>query len=366
MKKILGIIFISLLVHSSALLAQVCEGVSAEAFPMNPQTGLYNYFGVRVTLEQVYSQDVTVTGYIYTAGSPNQNNPYTLTITAGNLSEETGAGFYATSPADNAAVDISTVNPCPFFYYTNEFLNSSYFDTLIAAVAQYSMNIKGQLLQTGGTTLSNGFWEFLQTPGGVDSTDFSNFYLQNSLDDTLMRDFQCVILAAYLKFYDIYSDFFSTLSVNEQDQVFSNVFNTLKDETFISNNPNNILVQRIESILERDNDENAQIKNNFMPYYAVSMAGTSFGLSSYKYKLTWDEVVDCVGDAIGGAVFAGIVTAASTIWGLVTGGGSIRNIAKMAGRVLGNVAKSLPWGAIVGFSWCLISNSFDWSFSSIF
>jgi hypothetical protein len=113
MKKILGIIFISLLVFSSALQAQVCDGVSAEAIPLSPQTGSNNYFGVRVTLSQTYNQDVTVTGYIFAESSPNQNNPFTLTITAGNLTAETDLYFFQTGPADGAGVEISSVTPCP-------------------------------------------------------------------------------------------------------------------------------------------------------------------------------------------------------------------------------------------------------------
>src|SRR5687768_18617402 len=89
MKKVFGIIFISLLTLSPALQAQVCSGVTAEAFPMNPQTGSHNYFGVRVTLNQTISQDITVNGFIYDEGSPNTNHPYSLTVTAGNLTAET-------------------------------------------------------------------------------------------------------------------------------------------------------------------------------------------------------------------------------------------------------------------------------------
>ena len=127
MKKIFAIIFISLLVFSTSLQAQVCNAVSAEAIPMTPQTGSYNYFGVRVTLSHTYYQNVTVTGYIYNDGDPlysytnvtgykyNDGAPsfFTLTITAGNLTAETATNFYQTSPSENAAVQINSVSPCP-------------------------------------------------------------------------------------------------------------------------------------------------------------------------------------------------------------------------------------------------------------
>lgn len=132
MKKIFGIIFISLLVFSTSLQAQVCNGVSAEAIPMNPQTGSYNNFGVRVTLSHTYYQDVTVTGYIFNDGDPLHSYTnvtgykyvagvpsfFTLTITAGNLTAETATNFYQTSPSENALVEINSVSPCPSNFTT--------------------------------------------------------------------------------------------------------------------------------------------------------------------------------------------------------------------------------------------------------
>jgi hypothetical protein len=105
MKKILGIIFINLFFFCSVIRAQV----TAEAFPMDPQSGSYNYFGVRVTLAQTYTEDVTVTGYIYDmGGGANTNNPFTLTVTAGNLTAETAANFYQTDPTATAEATLGT------------------------------------------------------------------------------------------------------------------------------------------------------------------------------------------------------------------------------------------------------------------
>ena len=93
MKKILGVLIINLIFFCGALKSQV----TAEAFPMNPQSGSHNYFGVRVTLAQTYTEDITVTGYIYDmGGGANTNNPFSLTVTAGNLTAETAANFYKT------------------------------------------------------------------------------------------------------------------------------------------------------------------------------------------------------------------------------------------------------------------------------
>jgi hypothetical protein len=89
----------------------LCIGVTVEAFPNNPQSGSYNFFGVRVTLDQTYDHDITVTGYIYDDGSPSTNNPYSLTVTAGNLSAETSSTYYQTCPACTGAASLNGVSP---------------------------------------------------------------------------------------------------------------------------------------------------------------------------------------------------------------------------------------------------------------
>lgn len=106
MKKILGVLFINLIFFCGALKSQV----TAEAFPMDPQSGSHNYFGVRVTLAQTYTENITVTGYIYDmGGGANTNNPFSLTVTAGNLTAETAANFYQTDPTAPAEAMLGTI-----------------------------------------------------------------------------------------------------------------------------------------------------------------------------------------------------------------------------------------------------------------
>ncbi len=77
---------------------------------MDPQTGQYNYFGVRASVPELQNNDVIVTGYIYDeGGAPNTNHPFTLTITAGDLTAETVATFYQTDPTANAAVVLGSI-----------------------------------------------------------------------------------------------------------------------------------------------------------------------------------------------------------------------------------------------------------------
>lgn len=101
-----------------------CEGVVVEVFPVNPQTGVHNYFGVKVTLVHSYYQDITVNGYIYDDGDYNTNHPYSLTVVAGNLTAETSATFYETGPTISAEIETNSVSPCPSSLTSEAILSS--------------------------------------------------------------------------------------------------------------------------------------------------------------------------------------------------------------------------------------------------
>ncbi len=88
-----------------------CVGIQVEAFGRNPQQGSNNYFGVRVTLGDTYDQDVHVYGYIYDEGFPNQNHPFSVNVTGGNLTNQTSDDIYQTSAATNATAVITHVSP---------------------------------------------------------------------------------------------------------------------------------------------------------------------------------------------------------------------------------------------------------------
>lgn len=133
MKKIFKYFFIllNLFFLSKSIFGQDCPTVNAEAFPMNPQTGQYNYFGVRVTLGFIYDQDVTVTGYIHAAEDEenNQDHPFSLTVTAGNLTSETDDDFYQTGPTDGASVTVASITPCPFWWESKAANSANPYDT---------------------------------------------------------------------------------------------------------------------------------------------------------------------------------------------------------------------------------------------
>jgi hypothetical protein len=115
MKKLFYFILILLnfVVFRSNVNAQ-CYTVTVEVFPLDPQSGNHNYFGVRVSLAQVFGEDVTVNGYIHDEGDPNTNHPFELIITEGNLTAETSSTFYETSPTSIAVAYVSSVTPCPY------------------------------------------------------------------------------------------------------------------------------------------------------------------------------------------------------------------------------------------------------------
>lgn len=174
MKKLFGIFLLTAV--SIINYAQNCNGVNAEAFPMSPQSGSHNYFGVRVTLNEAYGQDVTVNGYIYDEGAPNTNNPYSLTIPAGHLSAETDASFYQTDPSiGGASVDISSVSPCPFSlteFESRAIILSSEFQTLIRFHNRFLDKIDSVVDQ--GTSLDSIRAAAL---GAVESGNHQPFYL---------------------------------------------------------------------------------------------------------------------------------------------------------------------------------------------
>lgn len=71
--------------------------IQVEAFGKSPQGGSNNYFGVSVTLGDTYDQDVQVYGYIYDDGYPNESHPFSVNVTAGNLTAETSDDLYQTT-----------------------------------------------------------------------------------------------------------------------------------------------------------------------------------------------------------------------------------------------------------------------------
>ena len=113
MKKILVLLFIIIIFQSNS--NSQCPQVSAQVLTTNHgqinEVGAYNSFGVRITLNQVYSEDVTVTGVIFDSENHNVSANFEITVTAGYLTQEAG-DLLNSGRESYAATEVNTVSPC--------------------------------------------------------------------------------------------------------------------------------------------------------------------------------------------------------------------------------------------------------------
>lgn len=116
--------FISIFhVKTNAQVNPCSSTITVEATSPNPQSGAHNYFGVKVTLNQAYTTNVTVNGYIHDDDDEsNTSHPFEVVVTVGNTSNETSLNFYQTGPTSNASITISSITP---YFVSN---GSSYFN----------------------------------------------------------------------------------------------------------------------------------------------------------------------------------------------------------------------------------------------
>jgi len=77
----------------------------------NPQSGLYNYFGIKLSIDQVVAESIVITGYLRDDEDVNNTYPYTLTIVNGTFSIETANNVLQTSPTATATNFITNVSP---------------------------------------------------------------------------------------------------------------------------------------------------------------------------------------------------------------------------------------------------------------
>jgi hypothetical protein len=144
---------------------------------VDPQSGQYNYFGVRVTLDETFSQDVTITGFVYDVGSPDQNHPFTLTVTSGNLSAETAETFFQTGAANTGDASINTVSPYPAFPLLNMSVSLfNYIDQRLNeisssgnSICSYVSSITTDVSSSAGVLTVPNWVRFVQISREIDS-----------------------------------------------------------------------------------------------------------------------------------------------------------------------------------------------------
>ena len=113
MKKFYGILLLlALMAFKTNVQAQTCTSVTAELTAVSPQSEYIHWFGVKVSLAQPYTQNVTVGGTIMDTEGASPSL-WQLTILAGSLTAETSPNFYSTDPQWSARVSIDNVTPCP-------------------------------------------------------------------------------------------------------------------------------------------------------------------------------------------------------------------------------------------------------------
>ncbi|MES2329774.1 MAG: hypothetical protein V4539_09245 [Bacteroidota bacterium] len=110
MKKIISLCCF-VLIGTFSIAQSLCATINGNVVPLNPQSGAHNYFGITVTLDQTYDQNVTITGYIFDDGDYNTNTPFSLTIYAGYTSASTSTTYYQTNPTASGAVSITSISP---------------------------------------------------------------------------------------------------------------------------------------------------------------------------------------------------------------------------------------------------------------
>lgn len=113
MKKIIFLLFTVIIFHFSS--TSQCPQVSAQVLTTNHgeinEVGAYNSFGVRITLNQTYSEDVTVTGVVFDTENHNVSANFEITVTAGYLTQQAD-DLLNSGRQSYAATEVNSVSPC--------------------------------------------------------------------------------------------------------------------------------------------------------------------------------------------------------------------------------------------------------------
>lgn len=124
-----------------------CGGITIETIEPFPQTGAYNYFGIKVTLGAVQDKNITVQGYIYEQGDPNTNNPFSVTVYQGYTTDETSVYFYQTGPTSTATLTVTSTTPSPCYndpgYFDAKFYTAGQFHNGFMANTVFNFTVPG-------------------------------------------------------------------------------------------------------------------------------------------------------------------------------------------------------------------------------
>jgi len=207
---------------------------------------------------------------------------------------------------------------------------------IIENTVKANRSIAEELYTKGGITLVNNYKSYMSVSRTC--TQFTNFYLANDIDTSLMLDKKADIISSWALFMHKCPVFIG-LTDTRNSEIFATVMATLKQESYRASNPNNILVVAYNAAL------------NLMKPKVLTSGNTSG-------RLTAGEVMDCLGATIGGALSASsslIRDFVNVINGTNLGWSGIKSLSKSFIRT---VASSNALGAAIGFGFCIAWETF--------
>ncbi|XVJ66628.1 MAG: hypothetical protein HEQ40_10890 [Lacibacter sp.] len=145
--------------------------LTTEIIQPEPQTGQYNYFGVRLHLEQALDRDLIVSGSIYDDGSPSNSVPFTLTIFSGTQTAETANNILQACPACGAGVTLGT-------------LTATYANVSVV------FDVQANMLKFGSAADFNAVVDQLESDYEMYNTNYENQYPGLSADQLDDMDVQ--------------------------------------------------------------------------------------------------------------------------------------------------------------------------------
>ncbi|MFW2475338.1 MAG: hypothetical protein ACN4EP_00390 [Sediminibacterium sp.] len=312
MKKVIRFLLLALVVSltTTSLYAQIarCADFTVVAFPLDPQGGSNNYFGVRVTLTRTYDQNVTVTGYIYDEGSPNQNTPYTVVVSSGNTSNETAATFYQTDPASLAVVSVTSASP--------------------TIVTSGGLKFNTQCTFSGSSY--DNFDSYFSNIGALHNQLLSAAWANNSLPTNAstygaaINDFRDAAKSSFLSNYASYLD--TTISSTPIDEDFERVKYFFDNTEFISNLLTSSHINSLDS---------ASIKIN---------AGSDITSSN---KALFDDIIAVVDSSLNNLLtndqFENSLARLANDWVSINTGDEYSLSAQLTGGIISTGLKSCEW-----------------------
>lgn len=183
--------------------AQSCASVTASYFgPLS--TSSSDEYGARVTIAEIFTENITVVGKLVQTENHSNNIEFTLTIIAGQLSAETDPRYFTVPMASGLDIEITSVTPCPSDVIAETYLRDNFALLNVKAVkvadTLYVVQVTAQDFNTNDNSQINMFSLendiFMDNGQGNDITANDGIYTSydkyptnvNSADTVIMQD----------------------------------------------------------------------------------------------------------------------------------------------------------------------------------